>query len=183
MTDTQVSDAVDLTRRWLERFVIGLGLCPFAAVPFRQERIVYTVCESETLEEIYEAFLFSLRDLVLADPEEQETALLILSRGLADFDDYIDALGVLEGALGDAGLEGVIQVASFHPGYRFRGTPADDPANYSNRSPFPMFHLIREDGLAEALNTYREPEAIPERNVRVLRELGVDRISALLKGD
>jgi len=177
------AEAIMLTRRWLERFVIGLGLCPFAAAPYRQERIAYTVCDSESLDVIYAAFLKTLKELVLADPGGQETALLILSRGLKDFGGYLDGLAAVEQAVADAGLDGVIQVASFHPNYRFHGAPADDPANYSNRSPYPMFHLIREEGLAEALSHYREPEAIPDRNVRCLRELGIARIRALLQDD
>ena len=175
--------AVALTRRWLERFVIGLGLCPFAAKPFRLERIAYSVCDATSLEKIYTEFLRALESLVLADPQVQETALLILSRGLSGFDDYLDGLAALEQAISDAGLEGVIQVASFHPDYCFEGVPPDDPANYSNRSPFPMFHLIREAGLAAALESYSEPETIPERNIRCLRQLGVDGIRDLLDRD
>ena len=172
-----------LTRRWLERFVIGLGLCPFAAQPFRLDRIAYLVCDDTALEGIYRAFLGALEALVLADPQEQETALLILSRGLPDFDDYLDGLAVLEQAVDDAGLDGVIQVASFHPDYCFEGVSRDDPANFTNRSPLPMFHLIREEGLAAALESYPDPELIPERNVRRLRELGVRGIRDLIDKD
>lgn len=180
MTGSDDAGVVLSTRRWVKDFVIGLGLCPFAAVPFRAERILYTVCDEEGLDPIYRAGLQAVHDLVLADPAEQETALVILSRGLIDFDDYLDALGMLEEALSEAGLDGVIQVASFHPAYRFDGVAADDPANFSNRSPYPMFHLIREEGLAAALDACSEPESIPERNVRVLRELGIERIRELL---
>ena len=180
MTASTESEALALTRDWLERFVIGLNLCPFAAAPFRARRIAYTTCDATSLAAIYRAFLAALRDLVLADPQVQETALLILTRGLADFDAYLDALGLMEGALDEAGLAGVIQVASFHPDYRFAGAAADDPANYTNRSPLPMFHLIREDGLAAALESYPRPERIPVRNIRRLRELGVGGIRTVL---
>jgi hypothetical protein len=183
MTDAVQARAVDLTRRWLERFVIGLGLCPFAAAPYRLDRIAYPVCDDTSLQNIYDAFLRALEALVLADPQEQETALLILSRGLSDFDDYLDALAVLEQAIEEAGLQGVIQLASFHPDYRFEGAEDDDPANFTNRSPYPMFHLIREDGLAAALESYPEPESIPQRNVRCLRELGIGGIRDLLDRD
>jgi hypothetical protein len=183
MTDAVQARAVDLTRRWLERFVIGLGLCPFAAAPYRLDRIAYPVCDDTSLQNIYDAFLRALEALVLADPQEQETALLILSRGLSDFDDYLDALAVLEQAIEEAGLQGVIQLASFHPDYRFEGAGDDDPANFTNRSPYPMFHLIREDGLAAALESYPEPESIPQRNVRCLRELGIGGIRDLLDRD
>lgn len=175
--------AIDLTRRWLERFVIGLGLCPFAAKPFRLERIAYQVCDETSLEGIYRSFLGALEALVLADPQEQETTLLILSCGLSDFDDYRDGLAMLEQTVEDAGLGGVIQVASFHPDYCFEGVSRDDPANFTNRSPLPMFHLIREAGLAAALESYPDPEMIPERNVRRLREIGVRGIRDLIDKD
>lgn len=180
MTGVDTVQAVESTRHWLERIVIGLGLCPFAATPYRLDRIAYSVCNELSLEEIYTAFLQSLETLALSDPQEQETALLILTRGLADFDDYLDALVILEQALEDAGLDGVIQLASFHPDYCFEGAPQDDPANFTNRSPLPMFHLIREEGLAAALAAYPDPEAIPERNIRCLRELGISGIRELL---
>jgi len=183
MSSPDQGQAVAQTRRWLERFVIGLGLCPFAAAPYRLDRIAYAVCEEASLEGIYDAFLRALEALVMADPQEQETALLILTRGLSEFEDYLDSLAVLEQAVEDAGLEGVIQLASFHPDYRFDGVGDDDPANFTNRSPFPMFHLIREDGLATALASHPEPESIPERNIRCLRELGIGGIRALLDAD
>ena len=176
-------EALSETRRWLERLVIGLNLCPFAAAPYRQERIAYTVSDAEAPEAIYLAFLGALQSLVEADPREQETALLILSRGLRSFDDYLDMLALCEQALVEAGLEGRVQVASFHPDYRFADAPQDDPANFTNRSPFPMFHLIREDGLAAALESYPDPAQIPERNMRRLRALGIAGIRALLDAD
>jgi hypothetical protein len=180
MTVDAETEAVALTRAWLERFVIGLNLCPFAAAPFRAERIAYATCDATSLEAIYRAFLATLHDLLTADPQEQETALLILTQGLTDFDAYLDALGLMEQALDEAGLVGVIQVASFHPNYRFANAAADDPANYTNRSPLPTFHLIREDGLAAALESCPRPELIPARNIQRLRELGVGGIRALL---
>lgn len=173
--------AVEDTRRWLERFVIGLGLCPFAAAPYRLDRITYAVCEETTIEQIYTAFLRTLEALLLADPQEQETALFILNRSLSNFDDYLDALAVLEQAVEEAGLQGVVQLASFHPEYCFEEAGSDDPANYSNRSPYPMIHLIREEGLAAALESYPDPESIPRRNIRCLRELGIAGIRELLE--
>ena len=171
------------TRHWLERFVIGLNLCPFAAAPFRGGRIRYEVCEATQTEGIYQAFLQVLDDLVQADPHAVETALLVVPDGLQRFDEYLDMLALLEAAIGEAGLDGVIQVASFHPDYLFADAPADDPANFTNRSPYPMFHLIREDGLTAALEGYVQPERIPQRNVERLRQLGVDGIRRLLADD
>ena len=168
------------TRDWLARFVIGLGLCPFAAEPYRQGRIAFVVCEATADDAVYRAFVETVEALLAQPPEQQETALLILSRALTDFDDYLQMLDALEHALNEAGLAGVLQLASFHPDYRFEGVPEDDPANYSNRSPYPMFHLIRERGLAAALDRYPQPETIPARNVERLRALGLSRIRALL---
>jgi hypothetical protein len=170
------------TRDWLERLVIGLGLCPFAAEPHRHGRIGYVVCGETADDAVYRAFVETVEALLAASPQQQETTLLILSRALAEFDDYLQMLDVLEHALDEAGLAGVLQLASFHPAYRFEGVPADDPANYSNRSPYPMFHLIRERELAAALDRYPDPEKIPLRNVERLRALGVEGIEALLAG-
>lgn len=169
------------TRDWLERFVIGLGLCPFAAEPYRHGRIAYAVCEETADDAIYRAFVETVDALLGQSPQQQETALLIVSRGLTDFDDYLQMLDALEYALDEAGLSGVLQLASFHPDYRFAGVAADDPANYSNRSPYPMFHLIREQQLAEALAGFPDPEAVPGRNMARLRALGPGRIHALLR--
>ena len=180
MNPAEKAVAIAATRRWLERIVIGLGLCPFAAAPHHAGRIAYSVCEGETHEAMYQAFLETLDGLLAADPQAVETSLLIAPRGLAAFEDYLDMVGLLEQALDEAGLEGVVQIASFHPDYRFAGAPADDPANHSNRSPLPMFHLIREDGLAAALEAYPDPEGIPQRNVERLRALGLDGIRELL---
>ncbi len=183
MSDCGTDQVLARTRRWLKGFVIGEGLCPFAAEPFRAGRICYRVSTATTLAAVYHDFLVLLDEFCNADPYEQETALLILSRGLVPFDDYIEALAVLECALVEAGLEGHVQLASFHPDYRFAGVDPEDPANFSNRSPLPMFHLIREAGLAAALAAYPHPERIPERNVRHLRRLGLSGIQSLLRND
>ncbi len=183
MTEQGADQAIASTRRWLERIVIGLSLCPFAAAPFNKNRILYVVDDADTLDAIYEAFLETLYTLFTSDPQDNETALLILPRGLTAFDDYLEALGLVEDAITEAGLDGMVQVASFHPEYRFADAPADDPANYTNRSPYPMFHLIREDGLTAALESLPHPERIPQENIERLRALGTARIKALLEGD
>lgn len=172
--------AVAVTRRWLQEVVIGLSLCPFAAAPFKAGRVSYTVCEETAQEAIYQAFLSTLYELFTSDPADNETALLIVSRGLTSFDDYLDVLETLEQAVVESGADGMVQIASFHPDYCFDGAAHDDPANYTNRSPLPMFHLIREDGLAAALESFPDPEAIPARNVERLRALGLDGIRQLL---
>ena len=179
MTLSGPASAIAHTQRWLEDVVIGLALCPFAAAPAHAGRIVYVVCEETPAEAVYQCFLQTLEDFVVADAAQHETALLIITKGLADFAEYLDMLALAEQAVGEAGLTGVIQLASFHPEDRFARARADDPANFTNRSPYPTFHLIREDRLEAALASYRHPERIPERNVRRLRALGLEGIRAL----
>ena len=166
------------TRHWLERFVIGLGLCPFAAEPFSGDRIRYQVSNAEALDDIYQDFLSLLYEVFTSDPREVETALLILGRSLPVFDDISTPWRCSTRWLSGR-CRGLVQVASFHPDYCFDGVPADDAANYTNRSPYPMFHLIREDGLAAALESVDDP-AIPARNVERLRRLGIAGIRELL---
>ena len=174
-----MNEVITETRHWLGRIVIGLNLCPFAEQPFKNDRIGYAVCAGESTDEIYRDFVSAIERLL--DPEQgQETALLIVSNALSEFDDYLDLLALLEQSIEEAGLAGLIQLASFHPHYRFDGAADDDPANFSNRSPYPMFHLIREDLMEKALAFYPDPEQIPERNIACLRALGVTGISALL---
>ena len=179
MTPSEPALAIARTQRWLDEVVIGLALCPFAAAPARAGRIAYSVCEDTSAAAVYQCFLQTLEGFVMADAAQQETALLVVTEGLAGFSEYLDLLALAEQAVSEAGLSGVIQLASFHPDYCFAGAPADDPANFTNRSPYPMFHLIREDALEAALASYRHPERIPERNVQRLRALGLEGIRAL----
>lgn len=183
----EADDAViERVRAWLADFVVGLNLCPFAAAPLRAGRVRFTVCDRSDPHQIYRAFLEEL-DAFLALPAAQaETGLFILSRGLSDFDDYLDMLADLEDTLAEAGLEGVVQLASFHPDYVFEGSEPDDPANYTNRAPYPIFHLIREQELENALAGYPHPERIPQRNMARMRELGVEELRrrlATLRGE
>lgn len=171
MSGPDAKTVVADTRLWIKDFVIALNLCPFAAKPFQAELIRYQVCAATGIDEIYRALLTELDQFNQLSAEVAETGLLILSRGLKDFEQYLDLLEQAEQALVDAGLQGSIQLASFHPDYCFAGEAPDDPANATNRSPYPMFHLIREDIMEAALASYPEPEKIPERNMRLLREM------------
>jgi len=173
MATTGRQVVLERVHAWLDDMVIGLNLCPFAAGPVRAGKVRYTVCDATDAEGIYQAFLTELDTFLQLPADEAETALFILSRGLSDFEDYLDMLATLEDALAEAGLEGVIQLASFHPDYLFEGSDDDDPTNYTNRAPYPIFHLIREAGLEKALASYPNPEAIPERNMARMREIGL----------
>lgn len=169
---------ISQTRAWLEGFVIGLGLCPFAQVPFLAGQVAMPVCRGSDFEALYREVLSLILDFVQAGPDERLTSLVLVPRGMEDFGDYLALLAELDAALDASGLRGIVQIASFHPAYRFADTAADDPANYTNRSPVPMFHLLREDHLAAALAAFPDPETIPERNVRMLRSLDRRKLGA-----
>lgn len=178
------SPAIAATRRWVERVVVGLNLCPFAAAPVRGDRIRYTLCEASQPEAIYRALLREMETLIGLPESVAEGSLLVVPHGLDDFADYLALFQVAEAAIPEAGLEGILQLASFHPDYLFQGAEPDDAANYTNRSPYPMFHLIREAPLADALARHPDPEGIPARNIELLRRLGLasmrERLAACL---
>jgi len=165
--------AIETTRHWLEKVVIGLNLCPFAGLPWREGRVRFrlsTALNQQALaEDLVEELLF-LRD---ADPAECETSLLIHPRVLRDFLDYNDFLDLADRLLEDLELDGILQIASFHPRYQFADSEADDPANCTNRSPYPMLHLLREASIEAATAKLPNPELIYERNIQTLRQLGV----------
>ena len=174
------SEANAHTRRWIEQFVVGLNLCPFAAPALLDQQLRITVCDATAEAQLARAVLLEL-DLIQSTPtDELLTSVLVFTQALGNFDDYLDFLGLAEDLLEEAGLEGVLQIASFHPDYVFDGVPANDPSHYSNRSPWPMLHFLREDQIEYALDHYPDPEQIPERNIVHLRELGTDAIQALL---
>jgi uncharacterized protein len=173
------STIIDETRRWISAIVIGLNLCPFARRVFDADRIGYVVSAAED-----EAGL--LKDLTdeltaLAASTSIETTLLIHPHVLRDFLDYNDFLDVGEQRIEELGLTGVIQLASFHPHYQFADTDADAVENYTNRSPYPMLHLLREESIDAIADDPNELLAIPERNIATLRALGRDRILQILK--
>lgn len=164
---------IEATTRWLDDVVIGLNLCPFAAKPLASGRVRFVDCSAVDPEAIYRDLLVEVETFLGISPYTAETSLLIISAGLKSFDDYLDLLAAAEVAMSTAGLEGVLQLASFHPEYIFEGADVDDPANYTNRSPYPMFHLLRELGLSAILEDYPDAAAIPQQNIARLRELGL----------
>jgi hypothetical protein len=181
VTDVLLNDKLSnkaLTRLWVEKLVVGEGLCPFAHPVM--EKLHIEECTSQNLAQVTRAFLSLLNEIQLADDEDLPTALFIVSQALADFDDYLDWLFLCEDLLEQAGLEGDIQLASFHPHYEFEGEDAEDMTNYSNRSPLPMIHFIRENHISEALKAVIKPEAIPERNKRHMRRLGKEGLLQLM---
>jgi uncharacterized protein len=165
---------VEATRHWLEKVVIGLNLCPFAGLPWRQGRVRFRVSEATGQQQLAEDLADELLALQDSDPAECETTLLIHPLVLEDFLDYNDFLELADRLLEDLGLDGTLQIASFHPHYQFAGSQPDDPANCTNRSPYPMLHLLREASIEAATANMPNPEAIFERNIKTLRELGME---------
>lgn len=173
MTDRPDSEEiVSATRIWLEKAVIGLNLCPFARPVYLHDRIRYFVSAARSPVQLLEDLMEELRALDAADPERCETTLLIHPHVLADFADYNDFLAQADDAVAELGLEGVIQVASFHPRYQFEDAGPDDIENYTNRSPYPMLHLLRESSVERVVTTHPDTNAIYRKNIATLRELG-----------
>jgi hypothetical protein len=182
MAGTAGPDAcIAATREWLERAVIGLNLCPFAKAVHVRGQVRYVVSDATDLESLLADLLHELRVLADADPEVVETTLLIHPHVLGDFLDYNDFLDVADAALESLDLEGVLQVASFHPAYQFAGTDPDDAANCTNRSPYPMLHLLREESVARAVEAFPDPDAIVERNLATMARLGAGGYRKLLE--
>jgi uncharacterized protein len=163
---------VAATRAWIEQAVIGLELCPFASGPYLNDRVRYCVSAQRSSAGLLEELFHELQVLRDADPLTCETTLLIHPHVLADFLDYNDFLGECDAAVAELGLYGELQVASFHPRYQFSGTRAEDIENYSNRSPYPMLHLLREASVARAVASFPAVDQIGETNIATLRRLG-----------
>ena len=175
-----VDDPVADVRRWLERAVIGLNLCPFAKAVVAKEQVRFVLSDATTPEALLAELgeeLLRLRDT----PAEQiDTTLLIHPQVLGDFLDYNDFLDDADALVEALALDGVLQVASFHPEYQFAGSAPDDVENFTNRAPYPILHLLREDSVARAVAAFPDPDAIVERNIETLRGIGVDGWKKLL---
>ena len=174
-----VSRHLAATRAWVETFVVAQDVCPFAGRELARDTLRY----AETAADDWETALLALVEECRRLDEDPgiETTLLVLTRGVEDFDDYLDLLAIAEALLAERGYEGVYQLASFHPDYCFEDAAADDPGNFTNRSPWPMFHLLREAGLERALAHYPDdPAQIPERNIAAMHRLGHDRLAEAL---
>jgi len=175
MTPANVGDVEEIiaaTKRWLEKAVIGLDLCPFARAVHVKGQIRYAVSSAATPEALLADLVGELQALAAAAPDAVETTLLIHPGVLADFLGYNDFLGVADAAVAELGLEGVLQIASFHPRYQFAGSAPDDVENYTNRSPYPMLHLLREASVERAVAAFPDTARIYEKNIATLRRLG-----------
>jgi hypothetical protein len=165
-------DPLDQTRTWLEKAVIGLNLCPFAKAVHTKGQIRWVLSQANEPKALLLQLVEELQHLAQADPEAVDTTLIVHPQVLQDFYDFNDFLGVAEDALAELGLEGVLQIASFHPQFQFADAEPDDIGNATNRAPFPTLHLLREDSIERAVQAFPEAESIYERNIATLQRLG-----------
>ena len=169
---------IQQTKNWLSNVIIQHGICPFAKREYENNRIHYEIIESADLQTQLEQLILQCE--ALDNDAEIETSLIIFPSALADFEDYLDALDIASELMEKQGYEGVYQLASFHPDYCFDGADKDDASNYTNRSPYPMFHILREASIEKALKNYPDPENIPQRNIELTRKLGLEQMKNLL---
>lgn len=162
---------IDQTLKWIKTVVIAYNFCPFASKPVNEGRVHYTVSTGKTPAIVLEQVI---RECYRLDEDPQiETSLLIIPDGFADFEEFLELVDLAESLLEDQEYEGVYQLASFHPSYCFADAEVNDPANYTNRSPYPMLHFLRETSVEKALQFFKNPEEIPEKNIMLAREKGL----------
>lgn len=167
------------TRAWVDRAVIGLNLCPFAKAPQVKGQVRYVVSNASDPAALLADLITELERLAESSADKLETTLLVHPRVLGDFADYNDFIAIAEDTVAELDLEGVLQVASFHPQYQFEGTAPDDITNATNRSPYPTLHLIREESIDRAVDAFPEAERIYEVNMATMERLGADGWAAL----
>lgn len=172
MTDMNTLEIAD-TVRWLERAVIGLNLCPFAKAPHVKGQIHYVVSQAKGLEGLRDELIEQLQAMAALPADARETVLLIVPQMLHDFLEFNDFLDEADGVLQELDMEGEFQVASFHPQFQFADTEPDDITNFTNRSPYPTLHLLREDSIDRAVEAFPEAETIYETNMATLEKLGI----------
>ena len=172
MTTPDSATVTDHTRQWLEKAVIVLNLCPFAKAPHVKNLVRISVSQARHLDGFLEDLDRELQLLGDTPADELETTLLVHPTLFPDFDTFNQMLDIADAAVVDNGLEGIVQIAPFHPDFQFEGTNSDDIGNYTNRSPYPTLHLIREDSIAKAAQAFPDASAIFERNIALLEKMG-----------
>ena len=174
----QNTSIIEKTQQWIEAVVVGLNFCPFAKRELRKNAVRFILSESTDMQETLQQFIAECQ--FLDENPDTETTLLILPNGFEDFLYYLELTELAEDLLADQDYEGVYQVASFHPDYCFADVDSEDAANYTNRSPYPMLHLLRESSLDIAIDNYPDIDSIPENNMRKARSLGAEFFQTLL---
>lgn len=162
---------IERTQKWIKDVVIDLNFCPFAAKALLKKSIHYSVILNADVKIVLETLIKEMQHLDSNDTIE--TTFILLPNNFSGFDDYLDLVDAAQQLLEEEGYEGVYQLASFHPEYCFDGADKDDAANYTNRSVYPMLHLLREESITKALSLYKHPELIPENNIKLAREKGL----------
>jgi hypothetical protein len=177
---TAPQDPIAETRKWLEQIVIGLNLCPFAKAVYVKDQVRFVLSDATTPEALVEELAEELILLRDTPAEQIDTTLIVHPDVLTDFLDYNDFLDNADAAIEALDLQGILQVASFHPQYQFAGAAPDDVSNYTNRAPYPTLHLLREDSVERAVAAFPDPDVIVERNIETLDKLGIEGWTRLL---
>ena len=173
MSSPEQTEVLSAVRHWIEQAVIGLNLCPFAKAVYVKNQVRLVVSQAPHIDGFLEELDRELDLLAASDPQEIDTTLLIHPTLFADFLEFNDLTVIAEQAIVEHGLEGILQIASFHPRFQFAGTESEDIGNYTNRAPYPTLHLLREASIARAVDAVPEPETIYQRNIETIRELGL----------
>jgi len=175
---TSNEQIIDKTKHWLTSFIVKLNICPFAKREIARNSLNYNVVQAKKLPQALEALLMEL--LFLDTNSSIETTLMIFPFIFKDFYLYLDFVDYAERLIHEQGYEGTYQLATFHPDYCFADTEFDDVSNYTNRSPYPMIHILREESLEKAIKNYGDTEQIPQKNIATLKKLGLEKIKLIL---
>jgi hypothetical protein len=180
-TTCTINQVEEQVRAWLDDFVVGLNLCPFARPVVASKALRIRICDSGDLQQVAESFVAELELIQQSSESAIATTLLVLPNALNDFEQYLSFIENAETLIDEIGLCGAIQLASFHPDYQFEGEPADSASHFSNRSPFPLIHFLREDMMERVLENFPNPEQIPQRNIETLEAMGREDVERILK--
>jgi len=174
MLETEQKKALELTQHWLEQVVVGMNLCPFAKPVLKNNSIHYAVTDQSEWQSLSQFFLQELTRIAQADEQQISTSLLIIPQGLSDFYDYLDFVSDCEDLIRKAGLTDQFQLASFHPQYIFAQVDPEDVSHWTNRSPYPIVHIIREEQMSTVLEKHPNPDSIAQRNIALFQDMGKD---------
>lgn len=169
------------TLEWVQRVVIGLNLCPFAKAAVKSDHLQIVTETSSDMATVLDSL--AKQFYALSGASEQATVLFLLPNGFEHFDDYLDLVDVGNALIADLDFEGVLQMATFHPHYQFDESDVDDAANYTNRSPYPMLHLLQEAAVEQAVDAHPDTDSIPQRNIELLRAMQAEELNSLLTGE
>ena len=171
---------IEKSKAWVERFVIGLQLCPFAQQPYEKGQVRFEVCFEKKMEQQLAAFWKEIELLINTSKEKISNIILIYPNGVSDFEKYLDLYEIAEQLLSEHKLNKKFQLASFHPNYQFAGTSKNDISNYTNRSPFPFIHILRVREVEAAIKSYPNIEGVPIRNIERMKKMGLAEIKKLM---